>query len=235
MRIEKIGDATLYLGDCMEVVPTLHKVDAVVTDPPYVISTSGGSSYAKKRVKHLKVINNHIDKGFDISLLNSFKNWFVFCGKHQIVELIQFAESQNLRWQLLTWNKTNPIAILTCNTYLNDAEYMIHAFEKMDFLDKRRFIVGPSEISGFDHPTVKPQYVMTKAINTASHLGDVVADFFMGTGSTGVACAQMGRSFIGIEKELKYFDIACRRIEQAYKQGQLFKPQSTKQIQSDLL
>jgi len=130
MRIEKIGNATLYLGDCMEVVPTLDKVDAVITDPPYVISTSGGSSYAKKRVKHLKVINNHIDKGFDVSLLNSFKNWFVFCGKHQIVELIQFAESQNLRWQLLTWNKTNPIAILTCNTYLNDAEYMIHAFEK---------------------------------------------------------------------------------------------------------
>ena len=74
----------------------------------------------------------------------------------------------------------------------------------------------------FVHPTVKPLYVMYKAIASASAPGDLVLDPFMGTGSTGVAALQRGRRFIGIEREPKYFDIACQRIEHALAQGQLF-------------
>lgn len=111
---------------------------------------------------------------------------------------------------------------------------MVHAFEAHHYESKTRFVVGQVERSGFDHPTVKPQYVMQKAVKSASHQGDTVLDCFMGTASTGVAAIQLGRKFIGIEREPKYFDIACQRIEQAVAQGQLFAPEQPKQEQVDL-
>lgn len=228
----EIGNATLYLGDCMDVLPTLDKVDAVITDPPYVMSAKGGGMGAKRQ--YLADIHDHIDAGFDVSMLETFKNWFCFCGKTQLLDLINQAEKQGLRWQLLTWNKTNPTP-LSNNNYLPDTEYMIHAFESHHYEGKSRFVVGQVERSGFEHPTVKPQYVMQKAIKSASHQGDIVLDCFMGTASTGVAAIQLGRKFIGIEREPKYFDIACKRIEQAVAQGQLFEPEPMKQEQKPLI
>ena len=111
---------------------------------------------------------------------------------------------------------------------------MIHAFESHHYESKARFILGQVEKSGFDHPTVKPQYVMQKAIKSASHMGDTVLDMYMGSGSTGVAAAALGRPFIGIERESKYFDIACQRIEQAQKQGDFFVEPPKKQVQDAL-
>lgn len=227
-----IGDATLYCGDCADLLPTLGKVDACITDPPYVMSAKGGGIGAQRQ--YLASILNHIDAGFDVSMLSQFKNWFVFCGKPQLTDLIAQAEKQGSRWQLLTWNKTNPTP-LSNNNYLPDTEYMVHAFETHHYESKTRFVVGQVERSGFDHPTVKPQYVMQKAIKSASHPGDLVLDCFMGSGSTGVAAIQLGRKFIGIEREERYFDIAVKRIEQAVAQGQLFAPEQTKQIQEALI
>ena len=231
MKVE-FENATLYLGNCMDILPTLDKVNAVITDPPYVMSAKGGGMGAKRQ--YLTDIHNHIDTGFDVSMFAIFKNWFCFCGKPQLVDLIKQAEKQGLRWQLLTWNKTNPTP-LSNNNYLPDTEYMIHAFESHHFEGKSRFVVGQVERSGFDHPTVKPQYVMQKAIKSASHIGECVLDCFMGTGSTGVAALQMGRKFIGIEREPKYFDIACQRIEQAMSQPRLFEDVRPKQEQTSLI
>ena len=215
----------------MDILPTLPKVDAVITDPPYLMSAKGGGMGAQRQ--YLADIHEHIDAGFDVLMLETFKNWFVFCGKPQLLDLINQAEKQGLRWQLLTWNKTNPTP-LSNNNYLPDTEYMVHAFESHHYESKTRFVVGQVERSGFDHPTVKPQYVMQKAIKSASHQGDTVLDCFMGTGSTGVAAIQLGRKFIGIEREPKYFDIACQRIEQAVAQGQLFAPEPVKQVQAPM-
>ena len=72
------------------------------------------------------------------------------------------------------------------------------------------------------HPTVKPLGLMRKYVGICSHADQTILDPFMGSGTTGVAAVQMGRDFIGIEREPKYFDIACRRIEQAQRQGDLF-------------
>ena len=99
---------------------------------------------------------------------------------------------------------------------------MIHAYKKHIWAGKSRFVVGNVEKNPFAHPTVKPLYVMNKAIISASAKGNLVCDPFMGTGSTGVAALQLGRRFIGIEREPKYFDIACERIENALAQGRLF-------------
>ena len=85
-----------------------------------------------------------------------------------------------------------------------------------------------------EHYTQKPIEVMRWCIEQAGNPQSIL-DPFMGSGTTGVACAQLGRSFIGIEREPAYFDIACERIEQAYQQGQLFEHEPIKQIQGDLL
>lgn len=221
MRIEKIGNATLYLGDCHEVLPVLPNVDALVTDPPYEISASGGGIGGKRQ--YLTDIRGHIDNGFEIGMLSAFENWLVFCGKPQLMDLMMQATNQGLRWQLRTWNKTNPTPLTNAN-YLPDTEYMVHAFKTHVWQGKKRWIVGNVEKSGFDHPTVKPQYVMLDALQCASNYGDTVLDCFMGTGSTGVACMTLGRKFIGVEREPKYFEIACERIEMAQAQATLFEP-----------
>lgn len=227
-----IGDATLYLGDCADVLPALDRVDALISDPPFVMNMLGGGMGSKR--KYINEIHQHLDGGFDFSILDKFQNWLVFCSKAQIVGLIGQAEKQGIRWSLLTWNKTNPTP-LTHNNYLPDTEYMIHACKSHNFESKTKFIVGTVERNDFDHPTVKPQYVMQKVIRSASHVGGIVLDPFMGTASTGVAALHLGRKFIGIEKEERYFEIACRRIEQAVSQGKLFAPEQPKQTQEPLL
>ena len=228
-----IGDCQLYLGDCRDILPTLPKVDAVITDPPYLISAAGGGIGGKRQ--YLTDIRGHIDEGFDVALLSGFENWSVFCGKSQLMTLMTQAESQGLRWQIRTWNKTNPTP-LTNGNYLPDTEYIVHAFKTHVWEGKKRWIVGNVEKSGFEHPTVKPQYVMLDAVRCATNRGDTVLDCYMGSASTGVACMSLDRKFIGIEREPKYFDIACRRIEQAYAQGDFFvAPPKAKQEQVSLI
>ncbi len=219
VREVTIGECRLILGDCREVFPGLPKVDALITDPPYYISASGGGIGGKRQ--YLTDIRGHIDAGFDIAMLASFENWFVFCGKPQLMALMQQAMDQGLRWQLRTWNKTNPTP-LTNGNYLPDTEYMVHAFKTHVWHGKKRWIVGNVEKSGLDHPTVKPQYVMNDALQCATSHGQSVLDCFMGTGSTGVSCVNLGRKFFGVEREPKYFDIACERIENAYRQAPMF-------------
>jgi site-specific DNA-methyltransferase (adenine-specific)/modification methylase len=85
----------------------------------------------------------------------------------------------------------------------------------------------------YDHPTQKPVEVMKWVIELCPK-AETVLDPFMGSGTTGVACMQLGRKFIGIEREPKYFDIACKRIEQAVSQGQLFTPAAPQPVQMGL-
>jgi site-specific DNA-methyltransferase (adenine-specific) len=84
-----------------------------------------------------------------------------------------------------------------------------------------------------EHPTQKPLKVMVFSVEKTK--GETILDPFMGSGTTGVAAIQLGRKFIGIEREPKYFDIACKRIEQAVAQGQLFAPEPMKQVQETLI
>ncbi len=95
-----------------------------------------------------------------------------------------------------------------------------------------------STVCGFDpsgHPCPKPIQYAQWLVSRAAEMGQTVIDPFMGSGTTGVACANLGRKFIGIEIEPKYFDIACRRIEQAYKQPRLFKDEPVKAVQGEML
>ena len=155
-RIEVIGDATLYLGDCREILPTLGKVDAVVTDPPYLMGSA----------------SSRAGKGF--------------------------------RSRIGDWT----------NAALWYADWMSACWRAMPD-------TGSLWVCGTGHESEKPIDLMRSAIKLC--VGRLIFDPFMGSGTTGVAAVSVGRRFIGIEIEPKYFDIACRRIEDEYKRGDFLK------------
>lgn len=123
---------------------------------------------------------------------------------------------------LLTWHKTNPVP--TCNNkYLSDTEYLLFFREKGvkvygSYQTKKKFYVtqtNKKDKDKYKHPTVKPVEIMENIITNSSQEGETVLDCFMGSGTTGVACVNTNRRFIGIEKEEKYIEIAKQRIEEA--------------------
>jgi len=206
-------DVTIWHGDCREILPTLPKVDLVLTDPPYELCATGGGIVAKR--KYLADITGKIDEGFDMEMLSAFPNWVVFCGKQQLQRLIAAAGER--RWSLVTWNKTNPTPLVNGN-YLPDTEYIVHAFQSGrlfgEYRDRSRFIVHPVEQNDFDHPTVKPLAVVSKMVRLGSQPGETILDPFCGTGTTLLAAKLFGRRAIGIEREEKHCETAANRCAQ---------------------
>ena len=208
---------TIYHGDCLEIDAWLE-ADVLITDPPYSLTASGGGIGAKRA--YLKGITKaNLESGFDISVLEKFSRWVVFCAKDQLIELLSLANEQG-RWMLVTWNKPNPTPLVNAN-YLPDTEYIIHKFDTANHLyggyeTRSRFIVHPVKQTKIDHPTVKPLAVMSRMVRIASDVGETIADPFMGSGSTLVAAKSLGRKAIGVEIEEKYCEIAAKRCGQDY-------------------
>ena len=235
----QIGDATLYLGDCLEILPTLGKVDAVVTDPPYGIgwvrdtskqakrsSWRGGKSkpFAGKGAR--PIIGD--DRPFDPSPFLIAKQ-MIFWGGNAFAGRLP----SNYGW--LIWDK-RPLgqsnngsdAEMAWTNFLNSVR--IHRQQWNGCMrqgEECPFVGGP-----LVHPTQKPAALMRWCVEMTA---GVVLDPFMGSGTTGVACVKLGRKFIGIEIEPKYFDIACKRIEDAYKQPDMFIAPPVKAKQEAML
>jgi len=224
MRTERIGDATLYLGDCRDVLPGLSGVDAVVTDPPYGARFNTDSrrfSGGKRDLQRGPGRNDRLivgdDEDFDPAPWLAFPE-VILWGSNFYAARLPVGSS-------LLWLKKHPEHY---GSFLSDAEIGwqkggcgVYALHAPDSNGRRRM-----ELSGDPfgiesaHPTQKPVALMQWCLQRID--GQVILDPFMGSGTTGVACARLGRSFIGIEIEPRYFDIACRRIEQAQRQRDLF-------------
>jgi site-specific DNA-methyltransferase (adenine-specific)/modification methylase len=228
MKVE-IGNATLYLGDCMDILPTLPKVDAVITDPPYGIGaykngTMGGGVLAKQSTyEKVSWDEKPIDEDCINRLLIAGNVCILFGGNY-------FALPPARCW--LIWDKDNG-----ANKFA-DAEMAWTNIDAAVRLKRHKWQgmlqENMSQKEERVHPTQKPVPIMGWAIQQVPK-AQTILDPFMGSGTTGVAAIQLGRSFIGIEREPKYFDIACKRIEQAVAQGQLFEPEIVKQTQESLL
>ena len=216
-RKEVIGNATLYLGDCLEILPTLEKVDAVITDPPY------GIAYKSNMGGKFKGDEIHADASVLVrdELLGAavFERALVF-GSWK-------ADKPKGVKQTLVWDKGEHVGMgdLSLPWRPNTEEiYVIGS----GFCGHRGSSVirinAPSPNFTKDsqrfHPTEKPVGLMAELLSKCP--GEKILDPFMGSGTTGVACANLGRKFIGIEIEPKYFDIACERIENAQRQSRLF-------------
>jgi DNA modification methylase len=200
-----IGDAQLYLGDCAAILPHLPKVDACISDPPYGLGQrmQGGTWGAKTEFKEMVVWDNAPPSVDFLLRLSALSPITVFWGGNY------YGLPPTRCW--LVWDKQNAVPTMA------DCEL---AWTSLDANTKRMSRpVGRVENG---HPSEKPLDLMVWTLRTVKASGTVF-DPYMGSGTTGVACVQAGLPFIGIEREPKYFDIACRRIEQAYAQRPLFE------------
>lgn len=227
-REEIIEDARLILGDCREILPTLGKVDAVVTDPPYGIGEAAGKNASRGNMAVAKDYGNAAwdDEPIAEELLNAVRTtarWAIIFGGNY------YDCPPASCW--LVWDKING------DNDFADCELawtnLPKAVRRLRFM-WNGMLRANNEQRG-DHPTQKPVGVMSWCIQQLPHSAKTILDPFMGSGTTGVACANLGRKFIGIEIEPKYFDIACKRIERAYAQPRLFKDEPREAEQLDLI
>lgn len=206
-RIEIIGNAKLYLGDCRDILPSLPKVDAVVTDPPYGIAYRSGWG---NKFHDITIANDVSTVARDMILTLLPDVPMIMFGSWKVIK-------PSRTKLVLTWDKgTVGMGDLSLPWFPCTEEiYVIGS----GFFGSRTSAVLRHVGRNEHHPTEKPSELMERLIVKCP--GDSVLDPFMGSGSTGVACANLGRSFIGCEIEPKYFDIACRRIEDAQRQSRL--------------
>lgn len=203
VRVETIGSATLYCGDCREILPTLSVVDAVITDPPYGLGDrmSGGTWGAAEKYAGMREWDQKAPQELVAELIALAPRVVVWGGNY-------FTLPPSRRW--LIWDKQNAVPTMA------DCEM---AWCSFDGNTKR--IRLPVGAHSHGHPTEKPLRLMEWCIEQIGE-ARVILDPFMGSGTTGAACMNLGRKFIGIEIEPKYFEIACERLDQAERQGRMF-------------
>jgi len=224
-RIEQLSEGvTLYLGDCREILPTLGKVDAVVTDPPYGIDENSRKVASRGK---LAAPRDYGEFSWDkapppaeiIEAMRGLSQWqIIFGGNYFDLPPTSC---------VLVWDKMGP-----ANDFA-DCELAWTNFPKA--VRRIRYLwngmIREEKDIPREHPTQKPLGVMKWAIEHIPPPATLILDPFMGSGTTGVAAVKLGRKFIGIEIEPKYFDIACRRISEALRQPDMFieKPKPLKQ------
>lgn len=213
MRKEVIGDCTLYMGDCAEILPTLGRFDAVVTDPPYGINEN-----SKKVASRAKLATPKDYGAFD---------WDKTPPAQELIDLLRGVSEHQIifggnYFQLpptscwLVWDKQNG------NNDFADCEL---AWTNLPKAVRRIYWLWNGMIRKDNeerfHPTQKPLGVISWCL-THIPKAKTILDPFMGSGTTGVACVKAGRSFSGIERDERYFDVACERITKAYAQPDIF-------------
>lgn len=226
MKVETIGNATLYLGDCMEILPRLSGADAVITDPPYGISyvsawrTQGPTEMLANDdaapVDVVKHIAAAIKDGGALYLATRFDVSALWAD--------EICASGLAMKTPIYWDKGNHTSGDLEGDFGAQIEIFMFAHKGRHKLRGKRIANLwhiPRDKAG-DHPTPKPVALMERMIAASTDAGGLVIDPFMGSGSTGVACINMGRKFVGIEIEPRFFDLSCERIAQANGQGRLF-------------
>lgn len=240
-RVEVIGRATLIQADCRDVLPLLGKVDAVIGDPPYSVSVAGSKFIGRpgNGVRNLDffagdtdwaAMTNLVVNAFDMATETLPKTVVVWCGHRQIGPLVSMLEAKGYTTRMLFWRKSCPPPAPPGSGFAQSVEQAIYAYLprriwngwQYDFncfeTDSYRF-GQPGKVG---HPTQKPIELMKWNIDKLTDSNQTILDPFMGSGTTGCAAVLRNRKFIGIEIDPGYFDIACKRIEDAQRQGDFF-------------
>lgn len=233
-RKEVIGACTLYLGDCMDILPFIGSFDAVLTDPPYGIDrasgmggggTSGNGRYERKPRRYTGEWDNQRPSADCFKAILSAAHDHIVWGGNYFSDLLP----QSSRW--LFWDKLNAMPSYS------DGEMAWTSLEGNAVKKFTRCNNGMASVRDGErsHPTQKPIDLMVWCMGFMPDAATIL-DPFMGSGSTGVACAKMGRSFAGIEIDPDYFDAACERIQKAYAQPDMFvAPPAAKAEQLSIL
>ncbi len=247
-RVETIAEGvTLYLGDCLEILPTLATVDAVVTDPPYSISAPGTGRWEQRYGRtrgDLDFFPGDADwatmtakvceaVAASCVLLEDHGSIYVWCGHRQFGNIVAQLEDASFSTRFMVWSKKHPVPAPPGAGWPSGAALCVYGYRPGRLWAWRGSCPYSSNVfvadafrfgqpDKTDHPTQMPVAVVRPLIEASSRRGDTILDPFMGSGTTGVAAVKLGREFIGIEIEPKYFDIACRRIDEAARQPDMF-------------
>ena len=243
----QIGDATLYQGDCLEILPTLDTVEAVVTDPPYEAVMQNRWGVLSKQgisVQHETLGFQAIDEIRNqaaVAIASICNGWALFFCMAEGVgawrDALEIAGAKYKR--AMVWVKLNPTPQFNGQGPSVGHEMLVSAWcgrghSRWNGGGRAGTFMHLKNASNSNHPTEKPLPLMSELIALFSKPRQVVLDPFMGSGTTGVACAKSGHKFIGIELEPKYFDIACKRIDGAYAQPDMFIEPPAKAKQLDI-
>lgn len=230
-RKEIIGDCELYLGDMMDVLPSLDTpVQCVVTDPPYPL-TSGGVSDNLDAMQGIFAADKYDNGGKIVTceipwndfcpviydaLDSDSAHCYMFCNDKNLRDMLNAAADCGFRFHnMLYWKKNTQTAN---RYYMKNTEFVGFFFK-----GRARRILDCGSVQSIscptnkvtDHPTEKPVALFRYYIKNSARAGDTVCDPFMGTGAAAIAAVQEGRKFIGVEYEQRWFDVACQRVEEA--------------------
>lgn len=235
-----------YIGkiinaDCMDILKQLPDkcIDLVLTDPPYLIkNTKAGnkSSFAKSiqnmndEIKEAGLVDGvSLEFCEQILRIQDKINAYIWCNKGQIIDYLNFFVSDNkCSYEILCWQKQNAMPTFN-NKYLTDKEYCLY-FRKGGYCmperyeDAKTIFVEPINIidkKQFGHPTIKPLKIFEKLVKNSTKEGELVLDCFSGSGTTAVACHNLNRRFICIEKDPDYWAASVKRLEDATNQLKL--------------
>lgn len=250
-RKEQIGDCTLYLGDCLHIMQLLDPVDHFVSDPPYEKEAHRKDRRVLRRdglVAGALSFDAITDKQrlAVIERCNTLcGGWFIaFCQAEGVYPWRDAIEKAGAKYKApMVWIKPDGMPQFNGQGPGMGFESMVAAWcgtgrSRWNGGGRHGVFICPKQAGGERrvHETQKPTRLMREILQLFTNDGDLILDPFMGSGTTGVACVQLGRKFIGIEINEPYFDIACKRIEDAHKQTDMFiaKPEIQKPVQDDL-
>lgn len=240
-----IGNCELWHGDCREVLPLLTGVDAVMTDPPYSQNTHsnaksnrGAAGTGVVAIDFAAIDFAAIDQLLRL-LHGKCDGWVI--ANMDWAHIAELARQTRDDWELVrfgVWVKTNPMPQISADRPANGWEGIAYIFP----VGRKKYWygggmhgnwIGPLVTDGA-HPTGKPLAMLCQWVDRFTTWGQTVLDPFMGSGTTGHACALHGRKFIGIERDRRYFDSACERIAAAQAQPTLLEP-AAEMVQAGLL
>lgn len=242
MREEIIGDCRLILGDCRDILPTLGPVDAVVTDPPYGIDIAatgkvgatgrnGGGHRLGARSAKQYAASDWDRNGLSAeqwALIKALAPYWIVWGGNHLADVLGSSAGM-LVWDKKCqngWDDTFSELEVAWTNVITRAKGFRHLWAGAIRASEHTANVR-------EHPTQKPIALMEWCLGYVPG-AHTVLDPFLGSGTTGVACVRKGRAFVGVEIDQTYFDIACRRIEEAYKQPRLFAEPLAKPVQAAL-
>lgn len=244
--INKITENKLYFGDNKVVLNELpaYCCHLLIADPPYRFTKGTHKEKKAKNNMCKTALYDYSDNSGMCRIKNGLKradiyawlnlvprimvkmNAYIFCSEEQIVDYYQWAQDHKYKFSVLVWEK--PVCIISKQRFAQNVEFIVRIYENGTALNKLEDssmysrVIKSSYLKAKWHPTQKPLEIFIRLIKLSSKEGEVVIDPFLGSGTTAIAAKRLGRKYIGIENNEKFFKIAEERISKEAEEQSLF-------------